>query len=75
VEEPGATGVMRLRNKKTPEADLLIPQIDLTHTPSNYVEYIRSYGNVANRDLDDISKRKISTHLLRTTMIILVPSL
>lgn len=45
-------------------ADLLIPQIDLTHTPPEYVEFIRSFPNVANRDVIDISKRRISTHLL-----------
>ncbi len=51
--------------KDRPEADLLIPHIDLTHTPPEYVEYIRSYPNAVNRDVVDISKRKISTHLLR----------
>lgn len=47
------------------EADLLIPHIDLTHTPSEYVEYTRSFPNVANRNVVDISKRSISRHLLR----------
>jgi hypothetical protein len=47
-----------------PEADLLIPQIDLTHLPDDYVEYIRSYRNAVNRDVVDISKRKFSEHLL-----------
>ena len=48
-----------------PDADLLIPHIDLTHTPPEYVEYIRSFPNAANRDVLDISKRRISAHLLR----------
>jgi len=51
--------------RERPDADLLIPQIDLTHTPSEYVEYICSYSNVANRNVVDISKRRISKHLLR----------
>jgi hypothetical protein len=47
-----------------PDADLLIPQIDLTQTPPEYVGYISSYSNVANRNVVDISKRRISKHLL-----------
>jgi hypothetical protein len=47
------------------EADLLIPHIDLTRTPADYVEYIGSYSNVINRDVIDIAKRRISQHLLR----------
>ena len=47
-----------------PEADLLIPHVDLTHTPPEYIEYIRSYPATVNRGLFDISKRRISTHLL-----------
>jgi len=50
--------------KRHPDADLLIPQIDLTHTPSEYFEYICSYSNVVNRNVVDISKRRISEHLL-----------
>jgi len=50
--------------KQRPDADLLIPQIDLTHTPPGYFEYICSYSNVANRNVVDISKRRISEHLL-----------
>ena len=48
-----------------PEADLLIPHINLTHTPSEYVAYIRSYPAAVNRNVVDISKRRISMHLLR----------
>jgi hypothetical protein len=48
-----------------PNADLLVPQVDLTRTPSEYVEYMRSYLSVVNRDVLDISKRRISAHLLR----------
>jgi len=47
-----------------PEADLLIPQIDLTHLPDDYVEFIGSYPNVVNRHVVDISKRSFSEHLL-----------
>lgn len=48
-----------------PEADLLIPHIDLTHTPPEYAAYIRCFSKAINRDVLDISKRRISTHLLR----------
>jgi len=48
-----------------PHADLLIPHVDLTHTPPQYADYIRSFPAAVNRDLLDISKRAISTHLLR----------
>lgn len=47
-----------------PEADLLIPQIDLTRLPDDYVEYLASYPNVLNRNVPDISKRSFSAHLL-----------
>ena len=50
--------------EQRPDADLLIPQIDLTHTPPEYFEYICSYSNVVNRNVIDISKHKISKHLL-----------
>jgi len=51
--------------ERHPDADLLIPQIDLTRTPPEYGEYICSYSNVANRNVADISKRRVSDHLLR----------
>lgn len=47
-----------------PDADLLINHVDLTHTPPEYVDYLRSFPAVVNRDLVDISKRRVSTHLL-----------
>jgi hypothetical protein len=50
--------------KEHSEADLLIPHINLTRTPPEYIEYIRSYPKVVNRDIVDISKRRISTNLL-----------
>jgi hypothetical protein len=48
-----------------PEAHLLIPHIDLTHTPRRYVDYIRSFPAAVNREVLDISKRRVSAHLLR----------
>ena len=51
--------------KERPEADLLIPHVDLTRTPPEYLEFIRSYPNAVNRDVTDLSKRRISAHLLR----------
>jgi hypothetical protein len=50
--------------RERPDADLLIPQIDLTHTPPEYSDYICSYPNAVNRNVVDISKRGISKHLL-----------
>ena len=47
-----------------PEADLLIPHIDLTRTPPEYAEYIRSFPAAVNRDVVDLSKRRISTQLI-----------
>jgi hypothetical protein len=47
-----------------PEADLLIPQVDLTRLPDDYIAYIRSYPNVLNGKVVDISKRSFSEHLL-----------
>ena len=51
--------------KDRPEADLLIAHVDVTHRPAQYAEYIRSFPNAVNRDVVDISKRRISAHLLR----------
>jgi hypothetical protein len=47
-----------------PEADVLIPQVDLTRLPDDYIAYIRSYPNLVNRNVVDISKRSFSEHLL-----------
>jgi hypothetical protein len=54
--------VFGLRDR--PPADLLIPQVDVTHLPDDYIEYIRSYPNALNRHIVDISKRSFSEHLL-----------
>jgi hypothetical protein len=48
-----------------PPADLLLPHVDLTRTPADYVECIRSYPAAVNRDVVDVSKRRISRNLLR----------
>jgi hypothetical protein len=37
--------------KERPEADLLIPHIDLTRTSPEYDRYIRSFPNAVNRDV------------------------
>ena len=50
--------------RKRPQADLLIPQVDLTRLPDDYLAFIRSYPNVVNRQVVDISKRSFSEHLL-----------
>lgn len=46
-------------------ADLLFAHIDLTCMPRKYAKYIRAFPNAANRWITDISKRRISAHLLR----------
>lgn len=51
--------------REHPEADLLIPHVNLTRLPARYVEYIASFPHVANRDVADISKRTVSAELLR----------
>ncbi len=45
------------------DADLLIPHIDLTRTPREYVEYIRAFPRAAGGGTSDISKRRISAQL------------
>ena len=50
--------------KERPEADLLIPHIDLTYRPPEYEDFIKSYPNVINRNVLDLSKRRISKNLL-----------
>ena len=50
--------------KERPEADLLIPHIDLTYRPPEYEDFINSYPNVINRNVIDLSKRRISKNLL-----------
>ncbi|MGD1002222.1 MAG: hypothetical protein ABSA67_16160 [Candidatus Brocadiia bacterium] len=46
------------------DADLLIPHIDLTRTPREYVEYVRAFPGAAGRGVADISKRRVSAQLL-----------
>jgi hypothetical protein len=50
--------------KKYVEADLLIPHLDTTILPGEYVEFFKKYPHVVNRRLQDISKRLISRNLL-----------
>ena len=47
-----------------PKADLLIPQVDLTRLPDDYIAYIKSYPKVVNGRIADISKRSFSQQLL-----------
>lgn len=46
-------------------ADLVIPHLNLTVIPQDYRDFLRAYPNVINRDVVDISKSRISTHLVR----------
>jgi hypothetical protein len=47
-----------------PEADLLFPHIDLTRIPADYASFINSYPRAVNRGVTEISKRRVSAHLL-----------
>jgi hypothetical protein len=47
------------------EADAAILHVDLTVVPEEYLEFIRQYPVVLNGSVKDISKRKISNHLVR----------
>jgi hypothetical protein len=50
--------------KKYVEADLLIPHVDTTVLPGEYMDFFKKYPCVVNRRLQDISKRLISRNLL-----------
>lgn len=47
------------------EADLLIPHVDLSYTPSAYWEVIQRHPRVVNRAVRDIRKTAVSTNLVR----------
>jgi hypothetical protein len=47
------------------EADLLIPHVNLTVVPPDYVEFMSQYPTVVNRHVLDISKSRISANLVR----------
>jgi len=49
---------------RRPSADVLFPHLDLTITPRAYRRYFDHYALVVNRRLVDISKSRISTHLV-----------
>ncbi len=46
-------------------ADLAILHVDLTTVPRDYVQYLGQFPKVLNGRITDISKRKISTNLVR----------
>jgi hypothetical protein len=48
-------------------ADLLIPHVDATVLPGNYADFVRKFPRTVNRDVRDISKRRISDNLLART--------
>ena len=50
-----------------PQTDLLVPHIDLTRVPDEYIEYMAAVPHVLNRGITDISKRRISGNLLSRT--------
>ncbi len=47
------------------DADLAIQHVDLTVVPENYLAYIRQYPATINGSVGDISKRRISSNLVR----------
>ena len=47
-----------------PPADLAVLHIDLTRTPAQYAALARRYPRVVNGELLDISKRRVSRHLV-----------
>jgi len=49
----------------TPQADVVIPHLDLTVVPPEYVRFLERYPVVLNRRVTDVSKRVISQHLVR----------
>jgi len=52
---------------ETVDADLVLPHIDLTITPRPYRTLLDALPNVANAGLYDISKRRVSRHLVTAT--------
>jgi hypothetical protein len=50
-----------------PQTDLLLPHIDLTRVPDEYIDYMAGVPHVLNRRVTDISKRRISVDLLSRT--------
>jgi hypothetical protein len=49
---------------RRPPADLAIAHVDLTHVPAEYADFVRSYPTSFNASVTDISKRRISRHLV-----------
>jgi hypothetical protein len=47
-----------------PAADLVVPHVDLTRTPPEYVAWLESYPRVLNRGCYDVAKRRISRQLV-----------
>src|SRR5262245_41736519 len=50
--------------KRRAAVDVLFPQVNLTVTPWVYRGFIEAHANVINRDLYDISKRRVSARLV-----------
>ncbi|MEQ9424149.1 MAG: hypothetical protein RJQ09_07025 [Cyclobacteriaceae bacterium] len=50
--------------KHRPVVDLLINHVDLTIMPDEYLDFMSSYELVLNRNVVDISKKKISANLV-----------
>jgi hypothetical protein len=50
---------------QVPDADLLLPHLDLTVTPPEYAALLDAHPCAVNRGVRDVSKRRISAQLLR----------
>jgi hypothetical protein len=47
------------------DADVVIPHIDLTVIPDEYLHFLQRYPTVINRHVTDISKSKISSNIVK----------
>jgi hypothetical protein len=59
--------VLRGISGSKPQTDLLVPHIDLTRVPAEYIDYMTRVPHVLNQGVIDISKRRISGNLLSST--------
>jgi hypothetical protein len=50
---------------EAPEADLLIPHLDMSVIPTAYARFIERYPRVLNRGVRDVSKSAVSRNLVR----------
>jgi len=54
--------------KQYQEADILFLHVDLTVIPEDYLKFSRQFPVVVNRQVHDISKTRVSSHLVRNPL-------